>query len=153
MKKLETGNVVLMKNGTYYLLDSSGSMVELNRGCSTSIDANWINEHVDLVDKVFEDFTLKNVIWINENVSLNDFEKEFLKNINKKFKYLIKARDNILLSDKKEKLVFEDELTGTLAFMLALDDNTNVIDISVFKEGFLKTLKENQKYEIANLVE
>ena len=150
--KLECGNVVEYFSGALYLIPyGDGKVYCLSTPGITNFETKDINMYD--VKKVYQDHTLSKVIWENDKVRLAGFEKEFLKNIDKKFKYLIRARDNILLSDKKEKLVSEEKLDGFLALALALDDNTNVIDISIFKEGFLKTLKENQRYEIANLVE
>lgn len=149
--KLECGNVVEYFSGALYLIPyGDGKVYCLSTPGITNFETKDINMYD--VKKVYQDHTLSKVIWENDKVRLAVFEKEFLKNIDKKFKFLMRCGNHLLLVDKKEKLVSEDELDGTLALALALDNNTTVIDTIAFGEKFLESLKEHEKYEITKLI-
>lgn len=150
--KLECGNVVEYFNDALYLIPyGDGKVYCLSSPGITNFETKDIN--IDDVRKVYQDHTLSKVIWENDRVGLTVFEREFLKNIDKKFKFLIRCGTHLLIVDEKEKLVPEGELSDMLAFMLALDYNTIVIDIDIFGKDFLRSLKESEKYEIAKLIE
>ena len=149
--KLECGNVVEYFSGALYLIPyGDGKVYCLSTPGITNFETKDINMYD--VKKVYQDHTLSKVIWENDRVRLAVFEREFLKNIDKKFKFLTRCGNHLLLVDKKEKLVSEDELDGTLALMLAFDNNAIVFDIDIFGKDFLRSLKEHEKYEIAKLV-
>ena len=149
--KLECGNVVEYFSGALYLIPyGDGKVYCLSTPGITNFETKDINMYD--VKKVYQDHTLSKVIWENDRVRLTVFEKEFLKNIDKKFKFLIRCENHLLLVDKKEKLVSEDMLTGASAIAFLLDDDAKVFDIDVFGKDFLRSLKEKEKYEIAKLV-
>ena len=104
MKKedIKFGNVVELRDGDKYIYSIESTMLNLNGGrilSKTQYNELLIrngNHDWDIM-KVYEDYTLKKVLWERkEKPKLTEDEKAILRNLPKKWKYIVRDEDGCL---------------------------------------------------------
>lgn len=109
---LRGGNIVETRDGEKYIfnyiegksyficLDRAGFNPSKYYKNDLSIDDS--NRESDIV-KVYKDYTLKELLWERkEPIKLTEDEKVILRNLNKRFKYIVKDNDNDLYLYQEE---------------------------------------------------
>lgn len=105
---LKHGNIVELRNGDRYLFTSyieygheeNVFVILTGEGYYYSNSLNFNNNYKNsdlAIVKVYKDYTLKELLWERkEKPKLSDDEKAILRNIDKKFKYIARDKDEML---------------------------------------------------------
>lgn len=147
-KDLKDGMVIETLEGNQYLIKNGYNPLGLNCVCNLiekCINEDLTNEYKrSNIIKVYEDYTLKKVLWERkEKPKLTEDEKVILRNLPKKYKYIVRDKNETLYiymdKPKKESLYW---------------DSANFCGLGVFEHLFQFIKWEDEEpYLISDLLE
>lgn len=129
MKKedLNCGNVVELRDGDKYIYSIERTMLNLNGGRTLSkTQYNELlirngNHDWDII-KVYEDYTLKKVLWERKEFVVSTDEKTLLRIIPKTFKWIVRSPERCLLlyeeKPQKTRYYWESSLGNVESLMV-----------------------------------
>lgn len=131
MKKedLKFGNIVELRDGDKYIYSVESTMLNLNGG--KTLSKTQYNEllirngnHDWDIMKVYEDYTLKKVLWERKEFVVSTDEKTILRILPKQFKWIARSDENTLLlyEEKPQKTrYYWDSSKGDVENLMAFN--------------------------------